>query len=267
MKGFKDSTKTQYSMGGSCYAKGGAVKGAAKVAKVMNEFKSGKLHSGSKEGPEVTNPKQAIAISLSEARKAGAKIPMAKAEGGKVHTYSAKAAAAGKDLGKKGKNFDKIAASAGKEYGSKAAGERVAGAILNKMRKKYEGGGAVEADEGVSTRPTTASGRRISNEELSTPARIMRMSGQADPYERTPPSMAAKKPRSVTVERTTVSEAPAKMTDLQRKLSGPVPRAEMEAARRAAGKGSFRNMPIIRDVADALGLKKGGLAVMPKKGR
>jgi hypothetical protein len=42
-------------------------KGKAKVKKVMKEFKEGKLHSGSKKGPEVTNPKQAIAIGLSEA--------------------------------------------------------------------------------------------------------------------------------------------------------------------------------------------------------
>ena len=33
----------------------------------MHKFKVGKLHSGSKSGPLVTNPKQAIAISLSEA--------------------------------------------------------------------------------------------------------------------------------------------------------------------------------------------------------
>jgi len=33
----------------------------------MREYKAGKLHSGSKKGPEVTNPKQAIAIALSEA--------------------------------------------------------------------------------------------------------------------------------------------------------------------------------------------------------
>jgi hypothetical protein len=32
----------------------------------MDKFKEGKLHSGSKKGPIVTNPKQAIAISLSE---------------------------------------------------------------------------------------------------------------------------------------------------------------------------------------------------------
>lgn len=40
-----------------------------KVEKVMREYKRGKLHSG-KGGPEVTNPKQALAIALSEARKA-----------------------------------------------------------------------------------------------------------------------------------------------------------------------------------------------------
>jgi hypothetical protein len=36
---------------------------------VMDEFKSGALHSGSKSGPVVTNRKQAIAIGLSEQRK------------------------------------------------------------------------------------------------------------------------------------------------------------------------------------------------------
>jgi hypothetical protein len=50
--------------------------------------------------------------------------------------YSAKKAAAGKDIGKPGKAFAKIAKSAGKAYGSKAAGERVAGAVLNKLRAK-----------------------------------------------------------------------------------------------------------------------------------
>jgi len=44
--------------------------------------------------------------------------------------YSAKAARCGKDIGKPGKNFSKIASKAGKKYGSKAAGKRVAGAIL-----------------------------------------------------------------------------------------------------------------------------------------
>lgn len=50
-------------------------KSKAKIKKVMHEMHEGKLHSGSKKGPIVKNPKQAIAIGLSEARKAGAKIP------------------------------------------------------------------------------------------------------------------------------------------------------------------------------------------------
>jgi hypothetical protein len=42
----------------------------AKTHKVMHEFKHGQLHSGSKKGPAVKSRKQAIAIALSEARKA-----------------------------------------------------------------------------------------------------------------------------------------------------------------------------------------------------
>lgn len=56
-----------------------------------------------------------------------------------TNSYSAKAAAAGKDIGKPGKNFAKIADKAGKEYGSKEAGERVAGAILAHIRAKRGG--------------------------------------------------------------------------------------------------------------------------------
>lgn len=49
-----------------------------KVEKVMKEYSEGKLHSGSKKGPVVGSRKQAVAIALSEARKAGAKIPKKK---------------------------------------------------------------------------------------------------------------------------------------------------------------------------------------------
>ncbi len=45
-----------------------------KIEKVMHEFKEGSLHSSSKKGPKVSSRKQAIAIALSEARKAGSKI-------------------------------------------------------------------------------------------------------------------------------------------------------------------------------------------------
>lgn len=42
-------------------------KSKQKIVKVMREMKDHKLHSGSKKGPIVTNPKQGIAIALSEA--------------------------------------------------------------------------------------------------------------------------------------------------------------------------------------------------------
>ena len=45
-----------------------------KVAKVMRERKRGTLRSG-RSGKKVTSRKQAIAIGLSEARRAGAKVP------------------------------------------------------------------------------------------------------------------------------------------------------------------------------------------------
>jgi Family of unknown function (DUF6496) len=45
-----------------------------KVAKVMRERKRGTLRSGGS-GKKVTSRKQAIAIGLSEARRAGARVP------------------------------------------------------------------------------------------------------------------------------------------------------------------------------------------------
>jgi hypothetical protein len=47
------------------------------VKKVMEEKKKGILRSG-KSGKKVTSRKQAIAIGLSEARRAGAKVPSRK---------------------------------------------------------------------------------------------------------------------------------------------------------------------------------------------
>lgn len=62
-KGAKKSSKRKYSPA------------AGKQVKTeMHEMKRGKLKSG-RSGKKVTNPKQAIAIGLSEARKKGAKVP------------------------------------------------------------------------------------------------------------------------------------------------------------------------------------------------
>ena len=52
-------------------------KAGEKVEKAMKEMKQGKLQSG-RSGKKVTNPKQAIAIGLSEARQEGAKVPYKK---------------------------------------------------------------------------------------------------------------------------------------------------------------------------------------------
>jgi hypothetical protein len=53
-------------------------KASAKVERAMHEMKEGKLKSG-KSNKKVTDPKQAIAIGLSEAREEGAKVPKKKA--------------------------------------------------------------------------------------------------------------------------------------------------------------------------------------------
>lgn len=47
-----------------------SAKGEAKIEKTFKEFGKGQLHSGSKTGPRVTSHKQAIAIALSQGRKA-----------------------------------------------------------------------------------------------------------------------------------------------------------------------------------------------------
>ena len=52
-------------------------KAQSKVEKTMRERKRGTLRSG-RSGKKVTSRKQAIAIGLSEARRAGAKVPSKK---------------------------------------------------------------------------------------------------------------------------------------------------------------------------------------------
>jgi len=195
MDGFKNSTKTHYMTGGT--------KGEAKMGKVMGEFASGKLHSGSKKGPEVTNPKQAVAIAMSEARKAGAKMPVKKfGNGGGVFN----------ERGKR-MTWDEVAAE----------GRRMEG------RKPPV--------EGISTRPTDDSGRRMTNEELGmTP-------GGVDPAKKKKamPKPAAKKPM------------PKVMSDLERARLMPARPLPMKHG----GVPVHSDRPMIRR-------SKGGLSAMPK---
>lgn len=70
-----------------------------KVAKSMREMKQGKLKSGNSD-KKVTNPKQAIAIGLSEAREEGARVPK-KAATKKVARKKTAKKAAPKKMAKK----------------------------------------------------------------------------------------------------------------------------------------------------------------------
>ncbi len=67
----------------------------SKVGKVMHEYKHGQLKSGGR--AKVKNRKQAIAIGLSEARRAGAKVPPKK----KISSAKKKSSAAKRKSAKK----------------------------------------------------------------------------------------------------------------------------------------------------------------------
>jgi hypothetical protein len=64
-------------------------KAQSKVKRAMHERKRGTLRSG-RSGKKVTSRKQAIAIGLSEARRAGGKVP-SRSSGGRRRTTRAKA--------------------------------------------------------------------------------------------------------------------------------------------------------------------------------
>jgi hypothetical protein len=67
-------------------------KASAKVKKAMHERKHGTLRSGGS-GTKVTSRKQAIAIGLSEARRAGGKVPSPKSGRSRTKTTGRKRAA------------------------------------------------------------------------------------------------------------------------------------------------------------------------------
>jgi Family of unknown function (DUF6496) len=99
-------------------------KGAGKkVETTMREMKEGKLKTGT--GKKVTNPKQAIAIGLSEARESGAKVPAkkgaAKKPGAKSSRKTASKGAAKKGASKKtaSKNSSKRATKKASSKGKK----------------------------------------------------------------------------------------------------------------------------------------------------
>ena len=66
----RGGTKKSSRSGGRRYGR----KASQKVERAMHEMKRGQLKSG-RSGKRVTSRKQAIAIGLSEARRAGGKVP------------------------------------------------------------------------------------------------------------------------------------------------------------------------------------------------
>jgi hypothetical protein len=75
-------------------------KASQKVKRAVHEQKRGKLRSG-RSGKKVTSRKQAIAIGLSEARRAGGKVPKKKSGGAKKKSGGRKKTATRKRSTKK----------------------------------------------------------------------------------------------------------------------------------------------------------------------
>lgn len=233
MKGFKNSTKTSYdTASGRKFANGGMVVSRNDTADGQGPMNKPAMVAKYAKGGAVSKGEKKIGRVMTEFTE------------GKLHS--------GSKEGPKVKSTKQAVAIALNEA-------RAAGAKIPRVKKAYGG----MMDEGVSTRPVDKKGRRMTMDEMNTPERILRKSGQADPYEKMPKDAMKVKPRSITTERITVSESGPE-TALQKRLGRQVTKAEMDAARSARGKGSFRSIPLVGAAMDALGMKKGGLSAMPK---
>ncbi len=100
-----------------------------KVETSMREMKEGKLKSG-RSGKKVTNPKQAIAIGLSEARERGEKVPAKK--GASKKGSSSKAAS---KSGGRSKTASKGARKGATKTASKKSGRSASKKTASKSRK------------------------------------------------------------------------------------------------------------------------------------
>src|SRR4051794_17651123 len=127
----KTATKKRSSSGSDPKSKR-IVKG--KVGETMHEFKEHKLSSG-RSGKKVKNPKQAIAIGLSEARRSGANIPPAP---GRKRSGSNKSASATKKTATKRAPAKKTATkrSAAKKTSAKKSTTKKSAAKKAASRKR-----------------------------------------------------------------------------------------------------------------------------------
>ena len=111
-----------------------ALKGVAEAAAKIMEATAKKADKDYDKDGKIESPKDEVWGSRLRAAKMAGK--MKEETELDEASYSAKAARAGKDIGKPGKMFSKIAKKAGEKYGSAESGKRVAGAVLAKLRKE-----------------------------------------------------------------------------------------------------------------------------------
>ena len=104
-----------------------------KIEKVMHEMKHGTLKSGGS-GKKVKSRKQAIAIGISEAREAGAKVP--KKRNGKATKKSAKKRSSSSKTGVGNASSIPKKRSSKKKAGKKAATKRSVKKTAKKSVKK-----------------------------------------------------------------------------------------------------------------------------------
>jgi hypothetical protein len=200
----------------------------------MTEFTEGKLHSGSKEGPKVKSTKQAVAIALNEARAAGAKIPRVKKFAG--------------GMMEEGGTYN--------ERGKRATMAEIAAEGRRMERRK-------PPVEGISTRPTDDSGRRMTDKELG-----MAPGGVEALLRKTLGAQATNAEREALARRALgASATKAEIKALRDKTSRGM--SDLERARmmvrplpRKAGGGvpAHSDRPMISR-------NKGGLSAMPKGGK
>ena len=102
-----------------------------KIKEMIGLIKPAEKKKGIKKIEDVKKPKAADK-ELDEAKKKAPSTGLTK----KTKSSIVKKARAGKDIGKKGKGFEKVEKAAEKEYGSKEAGKKVAAAAMWKQQAK-----------------------------------------------------------------------------------------------------------------------------------
>ena len=130
-------------------------------------------------------PKTEVVKTLEQALRSDLKSLMEDASGGiaqgntleaKTKSYSAKNAAAGKDIGKPGKNFAKIA----KKSGGGEKGNKIAGAVLAKLRAAHESVKEASAEMECGDAPMPSKGIPGN---IPVPGKMDRLRGKRDYYE------------------------------------------------------------------------------------